>query len=35
MPPTKRTPARRPAVSKSNNPEELMEFESMVVPVPL
>ena len=30
MPPTKRTPARRPAVSKSNNPEELMEFESFV-----
>ena len=28
--PTKRTPARRPAVSKSNNPEELMEFESFV-----
>ena len=30
MPPTKRTPARRPAGSKSNNPEELMEFESFV-----
>ena len=30
MPPTKRAPLRRPAGSKSNDPEELMEFESFV-----
>lgn len=30
MPPTKRTTTRRSAAPKSNNPEELMEFESFV-----
>ena len=30
MPPTKKTPIRRPVRSKADHPEELMEFESFV-----